>query len=135
MSENVELVRSIYRDWERGDLGSTRWAHPDIEYVEHGGQSHAGLAPGRFNGLAEMAGAAREFVSAWEGWSIAADELRELDERRVLVLNRYTARGKSSGLAVDQLGAHVFLLRDGKVARLTVYPDRHRALADLGLEG
>ncbi len=134
MSENLDLVRSIYADWERGDLRSTQWAHPDIEYVEHGGLSHAGLAPGCFKGLAAMAGAAREFVSAWDGWSIVADEMRELDDQQVLVLTRYTASGKSSGLTVDQLGAHIFLLRGGKVARLTVYPDRHRALTDLALE-
>jgi ketosteroid isomerase-like protein len=134
VSENLDLVRSIYADWERGDLSSTRWADPDIEYVEHGGLSHAGLAPGRFKGLIEMAGAARQFVSAWDGWNVAAEEIRELDDRKVLVLNRYGARGKSSGLTIDQLGAHVFELRDGKVVRLTVYPDRHRALTDLGLE-
>jgi uncharacterized protein len=134
LSANLDLVRSIYADWERGDLRSTQWAHPNIEYVEYGGLSHAGLAPGRSRGLAAMAGAAREFVSAWDGWSIVADEMRELDDQQVLVLTRYSASGKSSGLAVDQLGAHIFLLRDGKVARLTVYPDRYRALADLGLE-
>jgi ketosteroid isomerase-like protein len=81
-----------------------------------------------------MAAGAREFVSAWDRWTIVAEEMRELDDERVLVLNRYDARGKHSGLTVEQRGAHVFLVRDAKVAQLTVYPVRDRALADLGLE-
>jgi ketosteroid isomerase-like protein len=133
VSANLDLVRSIYADWERGDLSSAKWARPDIEYVEHGGHSHEGLAPSRARGVAGMRRAAREFVSAWDGWTIVAEEMRELDDQRILVLNRYSARGKHSGLAMRQLGAHIFLVRDGRVAQLTVYPDRKRALADLGL--
>ena len=32
-SAHVELVRSIYAAWERGDYGSSEWADPNIEFA------------------------------------------------------------------------------------------------------
>ena len=130
-SANLDLVRSIFAAWERGDFGSAEWAHPEIEYVIADGPS-----PGRWSGLAGMADGWRGFGSAWEDFRIEADEYRELDDERVLALVHYTGRGKTSGLELAQMpakGVELFHVRGGKVTRFVVYWDRERALADLGL--
>ncbi len=131
-SPNVELVRSIYADWERGDFSAAEWAREDMEYV------HAdGLSPDSWEGLPRTAGGLRDFLSAWENYKLAVEEYRELDDDRMIVLVRRTGRGKTSGIELGELqskGAHLFDLRGGKVARLVVWNDRDRAFADLGLE-
>ncbi|HEX4188777.1 MAG TPA: hypothetical protein VHY83_12845 [Solirubrobacteraceae bacterium] len=60
-SANVDLVRSIWAAWERGDYSSAAWADPEIEFVFADGPS-----PGSWTGLAGMAEANREWLSAWE---------------------------------------------------------------------
>jgi ketosteroid isomerase-like protein len=130
-SANVELVRSIVAPWERGDFSSAAWAHPEIEYVFVDGPS-----PGSRKGVSAANEAWRDFLSAWEDWRIKAEEYRELDDERVLVLESFSARGKASGLEAGQIrtqGAGLFHVRNGKVARLVTYFVRERAFADLGL--
>jgi ketosteroid isomerase-like protein len=129
--ENLDLVRSIYAALERGDFGSAEWAHPEIEYVVADGPD-----PGSWTGLADMAEAARARLSLWEGYRIEAEEYRELDDERVLVLVHRSGRGKTSGLELGQIGtkgAQLIHVRDGKVTRYVTWADRERALADLGL--
>jgi ketosteroid isomerase-like protein len=130
-SANVELVRAIYAAWESGGFNSAEWAHPEIEFVIVDGPS-----PGSWTGLAGMAEGFRDWLSAWENLRVEADQYRELDDERVLVLVRNIGRGKTSELELGQLrstGASVFHVRGGKVTRYVIYFDRERALADLGL--
>ena len=132
MSENLDLVRSMFAAWERGDVSSSEWADPEIEYVVDGG-----LDPGTWTGLTDMAQRVRYALEAWKDLRLEADEYREVDDERVLVFNHRRGRGTTSGLEVGRLTgveAHVFHIRDGKVRKIVVYVDRDRALADLGLE-
>jgi ketosteroid isomerase-like protein len=132
MSENLDLVRSIFAGWERGDFFSSGgWVHPEIEYVIADGPE-----PGRWTGLLEMVKGHRNFLSAWEDYRVDVDEYRELDDERILVLLHHRGRGKTSGLEVDQMrsdGANLAHIRDEKVIKLVVYWERKNALADLGL--
>jgi ketosteroid isomerase-like protein len=131
VSANLDLVRSIYTAWERGDFAQTERLHPDIEFVFADGPS-----PGRWTGLAGMAEGSRDFLSAWEDFRAEVEEYRELDGERVLVLIHHRGRGKTSGLGLGQMqtkNAALFHIRDGKVTKFVAYSDRDRALADLGL--
>jgi len=132
VSAHLDLVRSIYADWERGDFSSAEWAHPEIEFV-----SARGLDPGSWAGLAGMREGERGLLDAYEGFRTRAEEFRELDDERVLVLSHQSGRGKRSGLELEQLGglkgADLFHVLDGKVTKLVIYGNRTRALADLGL--
>jgi ketosteroid isomerase-like protein len=131
MPSNLDRVRAIYAASAKGDFGSADWADPDIEYVIFDGPS-----PGEWRGLAAMASAWRDFLTAWANLRIDAEAYLELDDERVLALTRSSGRGKTSGLEIPRswtTGAGLWYVHDGKVTRHVVYLERHNALADLGL--
>ena len=122
MSENLDLVRSIYADWERGDFTDATWADPEIEF-----ELADGPEPGSVTGVAEMARSWSHRLGVWEGFHTLPDDYREVDDERVLALYRFSGRGKASGLDLGPMGmegACIFHIRDGKVTRLVVYVDR-----------
>ena len=129
--ENLELVRSILASWERGDLTPrqwSEWAHPDIEFVVVGGpEPSSHLGP-------DAAPHIEAFLNLWDEYRVEAEEYRELDDERVLVLTRQSGRGRSSHVEITQRRATLFHIRGGKVIRRVNYWDRDRALAELGLE-
>jgi ketosteroid isomerase-like protein len=130
VSSNLDLVRSIYADWERGDFSSADWAHPAIQFEIVGGAE-----PGIWSGVSGMARAWFRFLDAWEDYHVEAEQYRALDPERVFVLIRRTGRGRTSQLEIGGTEtADLFHIRDGKVTRLVHYWERSRALADLGLE-
>jgi len=132
MSENLDLVRSIFATWERGDFTNATWADPEIEF-----ELADGPEPGNVTGVPAMAQSWSHRLGVWEGFHTLPDDCREVDDERVLALYRFSGRGKGSGLDLGPMGmegACIFHVRNGNVARLIVYVDRARAFADLGLE-
>jgi len=67
------------------------------------------------------------WLSEWEDWRAEAEEYLEMGGY-VVVLARFRGRGKGSGVEIQQEGAHVFKLRDGKVIRLEIFATRKRAI-------
>jgi len=133
MSNNVDPVRSIYTDWERGDFRFTAWADPKIEFVIADGP-----ARGNWTEVAQMATGWRNLLGSWADCRVVAEEaIRALDDERVLVLNHLSGSARSSGVDVGQMrteGAQLFHVKRGKVTSNVCYADRDGALADLGLK-
>jgi ketosteroid isomerase-like protein len=133
VSQNLDLVRSIYADWERGAYGRVDWADREIEWVLADGP-----AVGRWTGHDGMAAGFREFLGAWQDFRTEVEEIREIDSEHVVVRSLASGRGKASGIDLGTTpfthAITVFRIRAGKVVRLAIYGSQERALADLGLE-
>jgi ketosteroid isomerase-like protein len=132
MSANVDLVRSIYADWERGDFHRADWADPEIEFVVAEGPDQ-----GSWRGLGGLAEARRVVSSHLEDHRLRPSEYCELDAERVFAVCQAGGRGKASGVDLAAMGgdsAHLFHVHGGRVTKLVLYFDRDSALADLGLK-
>jgi ketosteroid isomerase-like protein len=133
MSANLDIVRSIFAEWERGDYFSRAdWVDPHIEFVWADGPD-----PGSWTGRHQMAKAWSGQLRHFQDYRVVAEEFRVLDGERVLVLGHNSGRGKISSAESGALGgksAVLFKIRGGKVTTLVLYWDRDHALADLGLE-
>jgi ketosteroid isomerase-like protein len=128
-SANVDLVRSIYADWERGDFSRADWADPQIEF-----EFADGPEPGRWTGLKEMAGRYGDWLRGWRDFRAVPEKYFVVDDKQILVLVHNSGRGRASGLEIEQRSvANLFEIRGGKVTRFVLYWDRDGAFADLGL--
>ena len=121
---NADLVRPIYEEWGRGnwqpnfDVYHPRmhWGWSD-EFPDLGGVYEDRDDPNP---------RVRTWLSEWEFWRAEADEIIEHGDQ-VLVLATYYGTGKGSGVEIQQQGAHLFDLQDGRVVRLEIFATRARA--------
>ena len=67
MSENLDLVQSVYANWEHGNWSDGSWADPEIEFVIADGPD-----PRSIRGREAMASTWSEFLGAWSGYAIAS---------------------------------------------------------------
>ena len=131
--ENVEIVRRGYERYEAGDLeGVAALFSDDAEMADAGGLGIAGTAAGRRVGPEGFLRATEEVQEAFDDYSIEAEEFIDAGEA-VVVRVRISGRGRASAAMLETRLAHVWVLRDGKVIRGEVYPDRDEALEAAGL--
>ena len=124
---HVELLRRIYAEWGRGDW-RTRFDfyHPEMEWGWS--EEFPGLA-GVYADRSDPNRRVRAWLSEWEHWRAEAEEYLEFGDDVVVVLARYSGRGRGSGAEIVQQGAHVFEFRDGQVIRLEIFASREKAIA------
>jgi ketosteroid isomerase-like protein len=71
---------------------------------------------------------------SWTEWRFEAERFIDAGHC-VVVLIRVVARGGASGLAAEQETAHVWSIREGRLASIQIYRDRDEALKAVGLPG
>jgi hypothetical protein len=74
-----------------------------------------------------------DWLSAWDAFVVEIEEIRELQDGRVLVLTRSHGRSRGAGLEIDGEHGLIFSVRDGKLLRFEQYLDRKEAFEAAGL--
>jgi len=127
---NVEVIRAMYEHWARGDFPAS-FMDPDVVNSRIGAQTPD--MEGEWRGLEAFGRAFAEYLQAFSDLRIEAEEIIDLDDDRVLVLSRHTAKGKLSGAPIEHEIGDLFTLRAGKVVRYASYWDRAEAMKAAGL--
>jgi ketosteroid isomerase-like protein len=76
-----------------------------------------------------------DMLEDWDDFRIESIETRSGSDDRLLVLARFHARGRASGVVVDQPAAWVCRLVDGKVVEVRFFEDAEAAQAAAMVEG
>lgn len=126
---NVEALEQVYAEWSRGNWSPRFDVYaPDMEW----GWSDEFPQHGVYRDPEERSRRLRGWLSEWEDWRCEAERFVTAGET-VVVLTRYSGRGKASGARVETEGAHVWTMRGGTAVRLEVFSDRDKALRSAGL--
>ena len=125
--ENVELLRSLQDDWNRGDttVDAERF-HPDLEYLPR-----RAATEGAYRGLAGLESYIADTLEVFEKFELHF-EFADLGER-VLAWGHIHVRARGSGIETDIEIGGVYEFRDGKVVRWEDFGSKDKALEALGL--
>jgi ketosteroid isomerase-like protein len=127
MSEqNFAVVREVLDAWNRADIDAViAHAAEDFEWHPALVESVEGEA---FRGHDGFRRFLDDWASTWESWELEAEEMREFGEQ-VLVLTHVKAKGRGSGIAIDQPFAHLFEFDGDLICRAQTFFDRNEAIA------
>jgi ketosteroid isomerase-like protein len=141
--QNVELVRGLLPSSDtdlvalfREETTATALAeavaplfHEDFEAVVQD------WAPGqqvRYAGLEGFRAAWLDWLDPWESYRTEVEDVIDAGDEVVVLVRDY---GRRAGMAVEvsMVGASVWTVRDGKIAKTAFYPNRSEALEAVGL--
>ena len=125
--ENVELVRRLQDDWNRGDMTvDPDKFHPDLEFLPR-----RAATEGAYRGLAGLESFVADTADVFETFEFRC-EFADLGER-VLAWGHIHVRARGSGIETDIEIGGVFEFRDGKVVRWEDFGSKDKALEAVGL--
>jgi ketosteroid isomerase-like protein len=125
MGAPTEVVLAAYDSFNRGEVEPILdILHPDVEWIP----PPTSLDPHPLRGR----DAVREYLAPNFFESQTAEPLETIEHvNRLLVVARVRARGRGSGVELDQTAYHVLTIEEGRAVRFEVHVDRAEALRAL----
>jgi ketosteroid isomerase-like protein len=127
--ENVEIVRRVFDAFNRRDIPAfLEFLDPDVEWVPV-----LAVLEGRvYRGHEDIRRWIKDLDTDWEFFEVYYEELRDLGDR-VLVSGHWHARGRASGVEVENPGTYLYEIKGGKVVSMRTFTNRAEALGAAGL--
>ncbi|MDQ3103330.1 MAG: nuclear transport factor 2 family protein [Actinomycetota bacterium] len=127
--ENVETVRGIYREWERGNFraGTDLFDH-DTVLVLRTPLPEAGT----YRGPEEIRGYMLSFLETWDDAAIEGESFIAVGDRVVVGVHQQ-ATGIESSIPVAMRYFQVWSFRGGRILRIESIRERDQALEAAGL--
>jgi ketosteroid isomerase-like protein len=126
--ENVELVRRWTDRLSRGDL-PLELSDPELQ-LDNIAQSPI---TGPYHGHEGFRRWWQDVAEAFDEIRFEVEELTDLDDERVLSVQRIVGRFRRTDIPIDTRFASLFWVREGKVARAVGYTSQKQALEAAGL--
>ena len=123
--ENVALVRRIYAAWDREE-SARDFISEDVEYVN---PSYA-VEPGVRRGRASF----RALRDTYDEFRLSVERVVDAGGEDVVVLARYSALGRGSGVRIEGEQGYVWTVRDGQAVRFRWFQSHREALEAAGVD-
>jgi ketosteroid isomerase-like protein len=125
---NVELVRDLKEQWNRGERSDTPAFHPDVEFLPL-----RAATEGSYRGIAGIEKFVADTEQTFNKFELRTEVL-DLGER-VLAWGTIHVRARQSGIETDIPTGGLFDFRDGKIVRWEDFGSKEKALEAARLEG
>src|SRR5947209_7115753 len=128
MSENLDLVRSMYEAFNEGEIEvALSYLHPEPEMHMSAELPDAAS----YHGLAEFQRGLAGWLEAWESFRYEVEALADADPDVVMEI-RLWGTAKGSGIETERKVFHVWRFQDEKPQGCEVYSNRSEALKAVG---
>ena len=123
-SDDVDRVRQAYESFAAGDIQAILdFLDPDVEWRMADDEPDSRTLRGHQQVLQLWA----ETVDTFESFRFEVEDVLAVGDRVVAVTRLY-ARGKGSGVEVEEAESHLFTIRDGKAVRVEEHRTREQAI-------
>lgn len=109
------------------------YVDPDFECVMVGPDYAGPRGDLAYRGVEGFIEAWREWIEAYESYTIEIGDLIPAPEGRVLTLGRQRGTTRTGGVEVEEVAASVWTVRDGRVVRVEFHLDPEAARRSAGL--